>query len=55
MNVLNFNLGRPKLSYDRLLSQMSNLGRVEPINLIGAKLKAILAGQYSKKFSPERG
>ena len=29
------NLGRPELSKDRLLGQMSNLGRVEPYNWIG--------------------
>ena len=29
---------------------MSSLGRVEPINLIRPKLKAILAGQYSNQF-----
>ena len=30
----NSNLGWPKLSYDRLLGQTSNLGRVEPITWI---------------------
>ena len=38
----NSNLGRPKLSKDRLLGQTSKLGRIEPINWIRLKKIFIL-------------
>ena len=47
----NSNLGRPKLSYDRLLGQTSSLKRVELINRVRPKSKFMI----SNKFSPERG